>query len=130
MNMYTDLSNLPQLSNMILINSIIKVEQDVAARIQLRNQLNAAGMKARILEKLEALDYRLLNIQIETYKVQADNDFEDCFGEEQSLYGNIEEPEELLSLILANLADAPEAVTHLVATLRGMLLIKGDQSIK
>jgi Diaphanous FH3 Domain len=115
---------------MILINSIIKVEQDVAARIQLRNQLNAAGMQARVLGKLEALDYRRLNIQIETYKVQADNDFEDCFGEEQSLYGNIEEPVELLSLILANLVDAPEAVTHLVATLRGMLLIKGEQSIK
>jgi hypothetical protein len=115
---------------MILVNSLIKVDQDVAARIQLRNQLNAAGMQARILGKLEALDYRLLNIQIETYKVQAENDFEDCFGEEQSLYGNIEDPQELISLILNNLSDAPDAISNLVMTLRGMLLIKGEPAVK
>src|ERR1700731_1739110 len=100
---------------MILANSLIKLDKDVAP-----------GMQARILGKLEELDYRLLNIQIETYKVQAENDFEDCFGEEQSLYGSIEDPQELLSLILNSLSEVPDAVSNLVITLRGMLLIKGE----
>lgn len=115
---------------MILVNALTKVPEDVNQRIHLRNQLNAAGMQARILPKLESLDYHLLNIQIEAYKVATENDIDDAFGDELSLYSDISQPSELLDMIMESLSDAPRAIEHLLSTLRSFLLIKGDSETK
>ncbi|KAI7869247.1 hypothetical protein BDF14DRAFT_1951245 [Spinellus fusiger] len=117
------------LSNMMLVNVLVKVPTDVNERIFLRTQLKVSGME-RILVKLEALDYHLLNVQIDAYKASAENDMEDAFGDEISMYSEISQPQELLDLILDSISDAPRALDHLLGTFRSMLLIKGDPETK
>ncbi|KAI8096734.1 formin homology 2 domain-containing protein [Halteromyces radiatus] len=117
------------LSNMMLVNVLTNVPSEVTERIHFRNMLNASGM-ARILPKLEALDYHLLTIQINAYKNAAENDLEEAFGDELSMYSEVSQPSELFELIMDNLADAPQAVEYLVATFRSMLLIKGEPDSK
>lgn len=115
---------------MMLINIIVnKVPNEVHERIHLRNQLNAAGM-LRVLPKLEKLDYHYLNKQIDMYRMAAENDQEDAFGDELSVYSDISQPNELFDLVLDNIADAPRAQDHLISTLRSMLIIKGDPENK
>ncbi|KAG0177062.1 hypothetical protein DFQ29_005302 [Apophysomyces sp. BC1021] len=117
------------LSNMMLVNLLTKVPADVHERIFLRNQLKASGMD-RILPKLEALQYHLLYVQIDAYRIAAENDLEEAFGDDVSLYSDISQPSELLDLILDNIADAPRALDFLLATFRSMLLIKGEPETK
>lgn len=114
---------------MMLINVITKVPDDVHERIHLRNQFNAAGLN-RILSKLKNLNYRLLNIQIEAYKIAAENDLEDAFGDELSIFSDVSQPAELFDLVLDSIADSPKAHDYLVSTLRSMLLVKGDPENK
>lgn len=114
---------------MMLINVLVKVPTDIHERIYLRNQFNAAGLR-RLLPKLEALDYRLLNKQIEAYKIAAENDLEDAFGDELSVYSDVSQPSELFDLVLESIADAPRAQDYLISTLKSMLLIKGDAESK
>lgn len=113
----------------MLVNVVTQVPDDVHERIHLRSQLSAAGMM-RILPKLEALDYHLLNLQIEAYKIASENDLEDAFGDELSVYSDVSHPNELFELVLDSIAESPRAQDHLVSTLRGMLLIKGDPENK
>ncbi|KAI8072909.1 formin homology 2 domain-containing protein [Gongronella butleri] len=117
------------LSNMMLVNVLTNVPGEVLERVHLRNQLNAGGM-TRILGKMEAMDYHLLNIQIDAYKNAAETDLEEAFGDELSMYSEVSEPHELLDLILDAIADSPEAQGHLVETLRSMMLIKGETAEK
>ncbi|KAI8143924.1 hypothetical protein BJV82DRAFT_609883 [Fennellomyces sp. T-0311] len=114
------------LSNMILVNTLTKTLEEVHERIYLRNQLNAAGLQSRILAKLEQFDYHLLNIQVDAYKIAAENDYDEAFGDEFSLYSDISQPSELFDLIVDNLADSPRASESLMTILRNLLLIKGD----
>jgi folylpolyglutamate synthase/dihydropteroate synthase len=114
---------------MMLVNVLTNVPSEVPDRIYLRNMLNASGM-TRILPKLEALDYHLLTVQINSYKNASENDLEEAFGDELSMYSEVSQPSELFELIMDNLADAPQAVEFLVATFRSMLLIKGEPDVK
>ena len=114
---------------MMLINVLTKVPTDVHERIHLRNQFNAAGL-IRLRPKLERLDYRLLNIQIDAYRTAAENDLEDAFGDELSMYSDVSQPNELFDMVLDSIADAPRAQDYLVSTLQSMLLIKGDPENK
>ena len=115
---------------MILANTLTKTPQEVNDRIYLRNQLNTGGFQSRILPKLENFDYHLLNIQIDAYKIAADNDFDEAFGDEFSLYSDISQPSELFDLIAENLADSQRASESLLTMLRNLLLIKGESNIK
>lgn len=114
---------------MMLVNGLTQVPNDVNERIHLRNLLNASGI-ARILPKLEALDYHLLNHQIDIYKKAAEDDLDDTFGDELSMYSEISQPNELFELVLDGLSESPQAIEHLVSTLRSMLLIKGEPDVK
>lgn len=114
---------------MSLVNVLTQVPTDVHQRIFLRNQLKASGLE-RILPKLEAFDYHLLSVAIENYRNSAENDLDEGFGDEMTLYSDISEPSELLELILDNIADAPPALNFLLATFKSMLLIKGDPETK
>ncbi|KAI9317621.1 hypothetical protein BX666DRAFT_1857292, partial [Dichotomocladium elegans] len=119
------------LSNMILVNSLTTMPlDDVNKRIHLRNQLNAAGMQARVLPKLSALDYHWLNMQIENYTIAAENDLDEAFSDEISIYSDISQPSELLDLLLEGLSDTPRASEYLVTLLRYLLTIKGDPDVR
>lgn len=98
-------------------------------RVYLRSQFKSSGLD-RIFSKLERLDDSVLYDQMEKYRRRAENDLDEAFGDEISLYSDISQPNELLDLILENLADAPEAVEYLLQTFRSMLLIKGEPDKK
>lgn len=115
---------------MILINTLTKSPPDINYRIFLRNQLNASGMQTRTLPKLEALDYHFLNIQIDAYKLAAENDLEEAFGDELSMYSDVSQPAELFDILMEQLSDSPQAAEHLSSTFRSMLLVKGDPEAK
>lgn len=111
---------------MILVNSLIKSCPDLYQRIHIREQLNIGGIQSRVFPKLEELDYHLLNIQIDAYKVAAENDVEDAFGDELSLYSDISQPAELFDILIESLADTPQALEQLSCILRNLLLIRGE----
>ena len=116
---------------MILVNALSTMPlDDVHQRIHLRNQLNAAGLQSRIMPKLAQLDYHWLNIQIDSYNIAAENDLDEAFGDEMSIYSDISQPTELFDLILESIADAPRAFEFLLTLLRNLLLIKGDPDTK
>jgi hypothetical protein len=69
-------------------------------------------------------------VQINSYKNASENDLEEAFGDELSMYSEVSQPSELFELIMDNLADSPQAVEFLVATFRSMLLIKGEPDVK
>jgi len=67
---------------------------------------------------------------MDKYRRRAENDMDEAFGDEISMYSDISQPNELLELILENIADAPNALDYLLQTFRSMLLIKGDADKK
>ncbi|OAD75627.1 hypothetical protein PHYBLDRAFT_64532 [Phycomyces blakesleeanus NRRL 1555(-)] len=117
-------------SNMILANALTKVSKHTHCQIRIRNQLNACGMQTQILPLLDTLNYPLLTLQIESFRLVADNDFEDAFGDEMSLFSDVSEPSELFNHVLINLEDAPEAMEYLKNILRSMILVKGETDWK
>lgn len=105
------------------------IPTEVTDRIYFRSQFKSSGLD-RIFTKLEKLDDSILYDQMDKYRRRADSDLDEAFGDEISLYSDISQPNELLDLILENLADAPEAIEFLLQTFRSMLLIKGDSDKK
>ncbi|GAA5801079.1 hypothetical protein HPULCUR_006521 [Helicostylum pulchrum] len=114
---------------MLLINAVAYIPTEVNDRIYLRSQFKSSGLD-RIFTKLEKLDDTILYDQMDKYRRRAESDLDEAFGDEISLYSDISHPNELLDLILENLADAPEAIEFLLQTFRSMLLIKGDSDKK
>ncbi|KAI9249024.1 armadillo-type protein, partial [Sporodiniella umbellata] len=117
------------LSNISLINSLAYIPTEVTDRIYLRSQFKASGLE-RIFAKLERLDDSLLYDQMEKYRRRAESDLDEAFGDEISMYSDVSQPNELLELILDNIADSPNALNYLLHTFRSMLLIKGDAEKK
>ncbi|ORZ06045.1 hypothetical protein BCR42DRAFT_427576 [Absidia repens] len=113
-------------SNMILINALTKIPKIASQRILLRNQLNASGMESRILPKLHALDYSQLKYQVDTYEFAAEQDLDETFGDELTLYADITDPFQLLEQLTSHLdSSSPTSMEHLLGILRSLLLIKG-----
>jgi hypothetical protein len=110
---------------MLLINAITKIPKIPTQRIFLRNQFNASGMEARILPKLHALDYDPLKYQVNAYEDAAEQDLDETFGDELSLYSGITDPGELLNQLVNNLTGSPSSMDHLLGILRSLLLVKG-----
>lgn len=98
-------------------------------RVYLRSQFKSSGLE-RIFGKLEKMDDPALYDQMDKYRRRAENDMDEAFGDEISIYSDISQPNELLDLILENVADAPDALGYLLQTFRSMLLIKGDADKK
>lgn len=112
-----------------MINALAYIPTEVADRVYLRSQFKLSGLD-RIFTKLEKLDDAGLYNQMDKYRRRAESDIDEAFGDEISMYSDISQPNELLDLILENIADAPEALGFLLQTFRSMLLIKGDADKK
>ncbi|RCH81886.1 hypothetical protein CU098_003762, partial [Rhizopus stolonifer] len=119
------------LSNMILINALTSIPSNINYRIYLRNQFIAAGLQTHLLPKLEALDYNLLNIQIESYKDAADTDMEDAFGDEIAQYSTeYAQPSQLFDKLIENVSDTPKGTDYFFSIMKYLLWIKGDAETK
>jgi hypothetical protein len=115
---------------MILINALTSVPSDVNYRIYMRNQFIAAGMQTSLLPKLKALEYNLLNKQIESYLVASDNDMDEAFGEDISQYSELSQPSELFDQVIDNISDSVRGTEYLLSVLKYLLWIKGDPETK
>lgn len=115
---------------MILINALVSISSDINYRIYIRNQFAAAGLQSSLLPKLETLDHRLLNIQIESFKEAAENDTDEAFGEEMSLESQESQPSEVLDQVLENISDSTKGTEYLLSSLKYLLWIKGDPETK
>jgi hypothetical protein len=115
---------------MILINALTSIPSDVNYRIYIRNQFVAAGMQTSLLPKLKALDYNLLNKQIESYLEAADNDMDEAFGEDISQFSELSQPSELFDQIIDNISDSARGTEYLISILKHLLWIKGDPETK
>lgn len=105
------------------------IPNEVRDRIYLRNQLKASGLD-RVLRKLDRLNDPTINDQLEKYRERQENDFDEEFGDEISMYDEISQPNELLEMVLDSIADSSQALTYLLQIFRNMLLIKGDSGEK
>ena len=116
---------------MILVNALTSIPSNVSYRFSIRNQFVAAGLQNHIIPKLEALDYHLLNLQIESYKDAADHDIEDAFGEDanqaRTEYAN---PSQLFDKLLENISDSSKGTEHLLSMMKYLLWIKGSPEEK
>lgn len=115
---------------MILVNAITKIPVDVNYRIYMRNQFEASGFQSSILPKLEALDYDLLNNQIESYREMAENDMDEVFGEDLSQGSEFTQPTELFERALDNVADSPRGTEYFLSIMKYFLWIKGEPETK
>jgi hypothetical protein len=115
---------------MILVNSLTTVPSDPKHRIYLRNHFSSAGFQSNILPKLEALDYNLLNMQIQAFKEAAENDLDVEFGDKITEYTDINQPMDLFNHLLENVADSSKSVDYLVSIMKCLLWIKGDPETK
>lgn len=82
-------------------------------------------METRILPKLHALDYDHLKYQVNAYEDAAEQDLDETFGDELSLYSGITDPGELLNQLVNSLDVSPTSMDHLLGILRSLLLVKG-----
>lgn len=115
---------------MILINALTRLPAGVYDRIYMRNQFDAAGLQTSLLPKLEAFDYYLLNLQIESYKEAAENDMEDGFGDELAQFDEPKEPSELFDLVAENISDSRRGTEYLLSVLKHLTWIKGDEETR
>jgi hypothetical protein len=115
---------------MILINALTKIPSDVNYRIYMRNQFNAAGFQSSVLPKLEALDYDLLNFQIESYKELAEADMDEAFGEDMSQSSDFSQPSELFDRAVENISDTARGTEYFISVMKHLLWIKGDPQTK
>ena len=115
---------------MILINALTSIPSGVYDRIYMRNQFDAAGLQASLLPRLEAFNYNLLDIQIESYKEAVENDMEDAFGDELAQFDESKEPSELFDLFAENISDSRRGTEYLLSALKHLSWIKGDVETK
>ncbi|OBZ88766.1 Cytokinesis protein sepA, partial [Choanephora cucurbitarum] len=119
------------LSNMILVNALTSIPSNVNYRISIRNQFVAAGLQTHIIPKLVALDYHLLNLQIESFKEAADHDLEDAFGDDlNQLALEDSNPSQLFDKLLENISDSPKGTEHFLSMMKYLLWIKGSPEEK
>lgn len=115
---------------MLLINALVSIPSDINYRIYIRNQFAAAGLQSNLLPKLETLDHKLLDIQIESFKEATESDMGESFGEETVLYSEQIQPAELMEQVLENIADSTKGTEYLLSSLKYLLWIKGDPETK
>ncbi|KAI9280811.1 hypothetical protein BY458DRAFT_531768 [Sporodiniella umbellata] len=113
------------LSNIILVNALVKIPSDVNDRIYITNQLNLSVFPA-VLPILESFDFHLLDIQLRSFMETVESDKEEAFGENQPLYTDLSQPFDLFERILEGLVNAPRALEQLIFLLKSLLWIQGD----
>lgn len=96
----------------------------------MRNQFVAAGMQTFLLPKLKALEYNLLNKQIESYLDASENDMDEAFGEDISQCSEFSQPSELFDQLVDNISDSARGTEYFLSALKYLLWIKGDPETK
>lgn len=97
--------------------------------MHLRNQLNACGLQ-RILEKMEAFGYDLINRQLDRFRAQADNDYEEVLDMyNDQVLNDMADPQDVFQCILAGV-EGTRSYDFFLSTLQHMLLIKDEGEIK
>ncbi|KAJ1680355.1 hypothetical protein EV182_000137 [Spiromyces aspiralis] len=116
------------LAHMILVNSIITVCDNVEMRIKHRTLLNAAGLD-RIVEKVRQFNSPLINIQLEKYERDMEQDYSDAIDMYNTeLMEEMTDPAEVLQAILAQIENDEEAQDHFISMLQHILMLRGGSS--
>ncbi|KAG1160361.1 hypothetical protein G6F37_004064 [Rhizopus arrhizus] len=117
------------LSNMILVNALIKIPGDVNDRVYMGNQFNASGLQS-IIPKLKKMEDDLLNIQIKDCIETLESDMDEAFSEDISLSSDVSQPSELFDRVVESVSQAPRASEQLMSVLKYLLWIHGDPDTK
>ncbi|KAI6377553.1 hypothetical protein MCOR25_002535 [Pyricularia grisea] len=118
-------------ATLILINMIIdSPEKDLQLRLHIRAQFNACGIK-RILTKMEAFQYDLIDKQIERFRSNEAIDYEDMLDRENSsikdnVEGEIKDLNDPVQIVDAIQSRLQGSRTHdyFVSALQHLLLIR------
>lgn len=120
-------------TTLILINMIVDTpEHDLQLRIHIRAQFTACGIK-RILSKMEAFQYDLLDKQIEKFRTNEAIDYEDMLEHENSsIKDNVEgdtkdltDPVQIADAIQTRLHGS-KSQDYFVSALQHLLLIRAN----
>ncbi|SPN97629.1 probable cytokinesis protein SepA [Cephalotrichum gorgonifer] len=120
-------------ATLILVNMIIDTPKDLQLRIHIRAQFTACGLK-RVMSKMEAFQYELIDKQIEAFRTNEAIDYEDMLEHENSsIKDNIEaevkdlnDPTQIVDAIQSRL-EGSKSKDYFVSALQHLLLIpNGD----
>ncbi|RYO78853.1 hypothetical protein DL764_010080 [Monosporascus ibericus] len=121
-------------ATLILINMIIDAaENDLQLRMHIRAQFGACGIK-RILTKMEAFQYDLIDKQIERYRTNEAIDYEDMLERENSsmkdsIEGDVRDlndPTQIVDAIQQRLYGTPTQ-DYFVSALQHLLLMRDNE---
>ena len=114
-----------QVSNLLLINSIIDVIDDLDTRIHLRNQMEASGLR-RILEKLRAFRHPTLDRQLSGFEEVAASDNELLRESyDRNILQDVSDPYDVLRAVLSSV-EGTRAQDFLISALKHLLLIREE----
>ena len=122
-------------ATLILINMMIDAaEKDLQMRVHIRAQFTACGIK-RMLTKMEAFQYELIDKQIEKFRSNEAIDYEDMFERDNSsMKDNVEaevrdlnDPVQIVDAIQARL-QGTKTQDYFISALQHLLLIRDNDS--
>src|SRR5277367_661884 len=121
------------LANLFLINALANEHEDLKIRVHVRAQLKACGLQ-RIMGKMLAFKYDLIDRQLQHYEEEEQLDLEelidvqpDVEGQEPSML-DIDNPIEVVSGIWNRLDHSPRARDFFLSALHHLLLIRGEEA--
>ncbi|KAE9967805.1 hypothetical protein EG327_011297 [Venturia inaequalis] len=122
-------------ASLLLINMIVDTpERDLQLRCHLRAQLTACGIK-RILTKMEAFQYDVIDKQIERYRTNESIDYEDLLERENSsMVDSVEsegkdlnDPAQIAEAIQSKLLNT-KANDYFVSLMQHLLLLRDNEA--
>ncbi|KAL2119171.1 hypothetical protein VTJ04DRAFT_6131 [Mycothermus thermophilus] len=121
-------------ATLILVNMLIDApERDLQMRVHIRAQFTACGIK-RMLNKMEAFQYELIDKQIEHFRTNEAIDYEDMLEREGSMKDNVEgevkdlnDPVQIVDAIQQRL-QGTKTQDYFVSALQHLLLIRNHDS--
>ncbi|WPH01200.1 Hypothetical protein R9X50_00403600 [Acrodontium crateriforme] len=121
-------------ASMVLINSVVDgADRDLQLRIHLRAELVTCGVR-RVMHKMEAFEYEIIDKQIERYRTNEAIDYEDMLEREggsisESAEGetrDLNDPTQIVQVIQQKLAGSQEG-DYFMSALQHLLLMKDNQ---
>lgn len=113
------------LSNMMLVNSLITVIEDVEIRVQLRNQLNEAGLEV-IMDKLLDFNNEQLQRHINIFQQMSENDVEEIMDiYNETISTNMSDPRACFESILEKV-EGTQSYNFFLSALQHMLMIQAQ----
>ena len=117
------------LANLFLINALANEHEDLRVRVHVRSQLKACGL-ARIMQKMLAFKYELIDRQIAHYEEEEQLDLEELIevqpdGDSQVL--DVDNPVDVVTGIWKRLETSPRAKDFFLSALHHLLLVRGEE---